>query len=388
MEYSKLWDYAAELRRRDPATTILIQALRPTTNANLIFMRMYVCFNAMKLGFVAGCRCVIGVDGAFLKGAYKGVLLVAVGRDANDQMYPLAWAIVKVEKTETWRWFLEELQSNMQIGSGNRFTFISDQQKGLLNAIKELFPDAEHRRCARHVYANFRKDNRGKELQRAFWKCAKATTEVDFIKALGELTNIKQRATAAVLKVHPQFWSKAFFKEDRGLLLEGHADEKFVGDFGPKIWEKIVASREGSKRCRVLWPGGVGYEVEEEDKGKFIVDMNMKTCTYRCWNMTCIPCKHAEAGNNEAFEATENLNDNNPVSQADDPASQMVNEERRPIQERRTREKRKREKKSGNQRPIVQEKSSQTAKTKKRQKKGSTSSTTRPRKGGRSGARG
>ncbi|GLT78734.1 hypothetical protein SLA2020_502620 [Shorea laevis] len=72
-------------------------------------MRMYVCFSTMKLGFVASCRHVIGVDGAFLKGAYKGVLQVAVGRDANDQMYPLAWAVVEVEKTETWRCFLEEL---------------------------------------------------------------------------------------------------------------------------------------------------------------------------------------------------------------------------------------------------------------------------------------
>ncbi|GKU90770.1 hypothetical protein SLEP1_g4721 [Rubroshorea leprosula] len=299
MEYSKLWDCAAELRRRDPVATILIQAPRPTTNANPIFMRTYVCFSAMKLGFVAGCRCLIGVDGAFLKGAYKGVLLVAVGRDANDQMYPLAWAAVDVEKIETWRWFSEKLQSDMQIGSGNRFTFILDQQK------------------------------------RAFWKCAKATTEADFIKALGELTNIKQRARAAVLKVHPQFWSKAFFKEDsksyvvdnnmcevfNGLIVDSRhkaifsmledlrmmcgrrtvarrtfADEKFVGDFGPKIWEKIVASREGSKRCRVLWPGGAGYEVEEEDKGKFIVDRNRRTCTYRCWNMTSIPCKHVIEG--------------------------------------------------------------------------------------------
>ncbi|GLT99331.1 hypothetical protein SLE2022_167740 [Rubroshorea leprosula] len=79
MEYSKLWDYAAELRRRDLATTILIQAPRPTTDTNPIFMRMYVCFSVIKLGFVAVCRCVIGVDGAFLKGVYKGVLMVAVG---------------------------------------------------------------------------------------------------------------------------------------------------------------------------------------------------------------------------------------------------------------------------------------------------------------------
>ncbi|GLU22672.1 hypothetical protein SLE2022_387310 [Rubroshorea leprosula] len=70
-------------------------------------------------------------------------------------------------------------------------------------------------------------------------------------------------------------------------------EEKFVGDFGPRIWEKIIASKEGSKRCRVLWPGGTSYGVEEEDKGKFIVDINRSTCTCKCLNMICIPCKYA-----------------------------------------------------------------------------------------------
>ncbi|GKV49448.1 hypothetical protein SLEP1_g56199 [Rubroshorea leprosula] len=179
------------------------------------------------------------------------------------------------------------------------------------------------------------------------------------------------------------------------------AEEKFVGDFGPKIWEKIVVSREGSKRCRVLWPGGAGYEVEEEDKGKFIVDINRRTCTCKCWNMTGIPCKHVvsviklrkekdehyEAENNEAFEATENLNDNNPVSQVDDPASQVVNEERRHAQERRTREKRKREKKSGSQRPTVEQNKRGEAKQKKFGSQLHTMAKARRGKGGRSGAR-
>ncbi|GKV14699.1 hypothetical protein SLEP1_g25531 [Rubroshorea leprosula] len=65
MEYGKLWDYAAELKLTDPATTIIIEASRPTTDLNPVFLRMYICFFAMKLGFVAGCRRVIGVDGAY-----------------------------------------------------------------------------------------------------------------------------------------------------------------------------------------------------------------------------------------------------------------------------------------------------------------------------------
>ena len=37
---------------------------------------------------------------------YGGQLLIDVGRDANDQYYPLAFGIVEVENKESWRWFL------------------------------------------------------------------------------------------------------------------------------------------------------------------------------------------------------------------------------------------------------------------------------------------
>jgi hypothetical protein len=55
----------------------------------------------MKLGFKAGCRKVIGLDGCFCKGACQGELLCAIARDANNQMYPLAWAVVEQETSDT-----------------------------------------------------------------------------------------------------------------------------------------------------------------------------------------------------------------------------------------------------------------------------------------------
>ncbi|GKV18372.1 hypothetical protein SLEP1_g28768 [Rubroshorea leprosula] len=302
MEYGKLWDYAAELRSKDPVATVIISASRPTTDLNPVFLRMYICFSAMKLGFVAGCRRVIGLDA------------------------------VEGETTKTWIWFLEELQKDMVIGSRSNFTFISDQQKGLIHAIEDLFPDAEHRTCARHKYANFRKNNGGKELKVAFLRCVKANTEHDFNRALTEFGRIKPSAVPAIMSTHPRFWSKAFFKEDskcnvvdnnmcevfNGLILEArhkvlfsmledlramcgrrtvarreYGNRKFVGNFGPKIWAKTVAAREGSKRCRLLWPGGDGYEVDDNGEATYIVNVERKTCTCRVWNMTRIPCRHA-----------------------------------------------------------------------------------------------
>ena len=43
------------------------------------------------------CRPVISVDGTHLKGSYKGKMLVAVTKDANNYILPLAYAIVDEE---------------------------------------------------------------------------------------------------------------------------------------------------------------------------------------------------------------------------------------------------------------------------------------------------
>ena len=55
------------------------------------------------------CRPIIGLDGCFLKGKYGGELLTAVGREENDQMLPIAFAVVEVENKDSWTWFLELL---------------------------------------------------------------------------------------------------------------------------------------------------------------------------------------------------------------------------------------------------------------------------------------
>jgi hypothetical protein len=56
---------------------------------------------AMKKWFLEGCRLVISLDGCFLKGPYKGILLATVGRDANNNMYPIAIVIVESETKDS-----------------------------------------------------------------------------------------------------------------------------------------------------------------------------------------------------------------------------------------------------------------------------------------------
>ena len=74
-------------------------------NAN-VFQRQHVCFEGLKHGWLGGYKKVICIDTYFLRTFLGGQLLSAIGRDHNDQMYPISWAVVEGENNESWEWFL------------------------------------------------------------------------------------------------------------------------------------------------------------------------------------------------------------------------------------------------------------------------------------------
>ncbi|KAK8973468.1 hypothetical protein V6N11_064709 [Hibiscus sabdariffa] len=128
-EFNKLFDYVYTLREADPNGTFDLFVQRPTPSANPIFRRLYVCFGGLKEGFNKHCRPILSLDGCYLKGDFKGEILATVGRDENNQIFPVTWAVVEVENRETWAWFLDHIQMDLEIGDGDRFTIFSDMQK-------------------------------------------------------------------------------------------------------------------------------------------------------------------------------------------------------------------------------------------------------------------
>jgi hypothetical protein len=130
--YSKLGSYLVALSNANPTSTFhMITAPPADPNSTCeTFFRFFVCFDGVKKGFMAGCRRVLCLDGCFLKTFLGGMLLAAIGRDANDQMYPLAWEVVEGENNDSWEWFMTELRMCLQIEDGGKgWTLVSDQQK-------------------------------------------------------------------------------------------------------------------------------------------------------------------------------------------------------------------------------------------------------------------
>jgi hypothetical protein len=98
-------------------------------NVGPVFQRIYVCLEACKAAFAFTCGPLIGLDACFLKGEHGGQLMAAVGQDGNNQMFPIAYAVVEAETKESWQWFLNLLLEDLNTIQHNQYAFISDQQK-------------------------------------------------------------------------------------------------------------------------------------------------------------------------------------------------------------------------------------------------------------------
>ncbi|KAK8672724.1 hypothetical protein V6N13_111088 [Hibiscus sabdariffa] len=308
-EFNKLFDYVLALRIADPDGSFDLVVERPTATDIPKFRRFYVCFGALKEGFKRYCRPVIGVDGCFLKGSLKGEILSAA---------------------ESWAWFLNHLKDDLNLANGDNLTLLSDMQKGLLEEVSMCLPHVEHRYCARHMYANWKKDHKGGDLQLLFWNCCKATTQPLFQKHADKIGKLKPKAYADLMVRDPSHWSKAFFStrskcdaidnnfseafnsaiigarfksiismfEDiRHYVMHRLVEHKkksisWRGEICPRIAKKLEEHKVRSSFCHVTWNGADGYEVMHHEDS-FVVDVKGWKCTCRVWDLTGIPCLHA-----------------------------------------------------------------------------------------------
>ncbi|KAL2455280.1 MuDR family transposase [Abeliophyllum distichum] len=205
--YKVLWDYCEELKRTNVGTTAVVEGHGGE------FKRLYICLGACKEGFMHGCRRLIGVDGCFLKTEYGGQLLSTVGVDGNNGLYPVAYAVVETENGENWRWFLELLKEDLALHNSNGLIFMSDKQKGLVNAIGSLFEHAEHRTCVRHLYNNFSSLHKGLALKNLLWATARATTIPQWLEQMHRICDICPEAYGWLELKPASQWTKSHFQE-------------------------------------------------------------------------------------------------------------------------------------------------------------------------------
>ncbi|KAK4395264.1 hypothetical protein Sango_1680700 [Sesamum angolense] len=244
LQYDKLWDYCETVRKCNPGSKLILRKLENSDPP--VFDRMYFSLWALKKGFLEGCRPIIGLDGCFLKTCYGGQLLVAVGRDGNDNMFPIAMAVVQVENRETWSWFLTEMLDDIGGLGTSKWSFISDRQKGLIEALKELVPDSEHRFCTRHMYQNFKQKFKSVELKEYFWKAASIANKQDFERYMKKIQEIDPKVSEDVETAYEWLESTSFEPLKPPAMKKQRGRPKKLRRRGPdELSQSKVSTRKG-----------------------------------------------------------------------------------------------------------------------------------------------
>ncbi|XP_057745382.1 uncharacterized protein LOC130963269 [Arachis stenosperma] len=118
-----------------------------------VFWSFYPCIVAFR-----HCKPLVQVDGTHLYGKYKGALLVAVAQDGNQNIVPIAFAIVEGETADAWEFFLTNLRRYVVTIDG--VGIISDRHTSIDTAIARSNgawspPRVWHMYCIRHIGSNF-----------------------------------------------------------------------------------------------------------------------------------------------------------------------------------------------------------------------------------------
>ncbi|KAL5572511.1 hypothetical protein UlMin_022108 [Ulmus minor] len=291
---------------------------------------IYICFDACKKGWMMSCRRFLGLDGCHTKSFHKCQIFFALGIDADNSYFPVAYAIVESECYATWMWFLELLMNDLGIENSYGITFIIDKQKGLVQAIGNLFEHAEHRHCVRHFYANFKR-NYTRDLMRVkLWQAAKSSTVEDFNESLEEIRELNEGAFEWLKEKPATSWSRSHFKtgskcdtlinnlcesfngersilEARGLPIYSMLErirlkltirwknrklyvQKCVGILGDKVSYLL---EENMVKDIADWCGKGEYQISISSQAMAVVDLDKRTCTCRKFDLAGIPCSHA-----------------------------------------------------------------------------------------------
>ncbi|XP_022156834.1 uncharacterized protein LOC111023667 [Momordica charantia] len=143
----------------------------------------YFKYAFMALGcyirrFSSCIRPVLVIDGAHLKGKYRGVILITSSVDGNNQIYPLAFELVDQESDQSWTWFLNMVKTC--IGKVDGLLFVSDRHVCITKSIRQVFPQVAHRICMQHLSTNLKDKFKDDVMQEMFILAVKACRKSEF----------------------------------------------------------------------------------------------------------------------------------------------------------------------------------------------------------------
>ena len=142
--------------QENPSCVIIWKTFDSNMPNTEIFQRVFWSFKSSIEGF-EHFRPVLSINGTYLYGKYKRTLMISMGCDGNNQLFPLAFSIIKGENIDSRGWFLACIRNRVTQRAGICVT--SDRHPSIMAALSDSHlrwdePFAYHRICMCHFTSN------------------------------------------------------------------------------------------------------------------------------------------------------------------------------------------------------------------------------------------
>ncbi|XP_057775225.1 uncharacterized protein LOC130994208 [Salvia miltiorrhiza] len=196
------------------------------TDGDGVFRYCFLALGACIHSFLSSGRPVIVVDATHLKGKYKGVMFVAVTKDGNEQVFPLAVGLGDKENDRSWCWFFTRLRR--AFGVPNNLLFVSDQHLSIKNAIEAVFPGVHHFLCTYHLQKNLARY--GANIVAMFQRAANSYKREQYDLHFGQLALVRDKgAYTKLMYLQPFRWVRSHSTVRRYNFMTSNYAEVFNG---------------------------------------------------------------------------------------------------------------------------------------------------------------
>ncbi|XP_056845564.1 uncharacterized protein LOC130496908 [Raphanus sativus] len=214
------------------------------------FKYLFFSFAASVKGFKFMRRVVV-VDGTFLKGKFKGVLLVATAQDGDSHVYPLAFGIVDAENEAFWEWFFNRLTSIVTDDAS--LVVISDRCLAIAKAVAKVYPLAQRGICTYHLRKNVISQPGGRKIARLVKTAIKAYTTAEFDLIFSEIRRQNHKLSVYLEDADVHLWSRAYFPGDKYDITTSNAAESINAAFKKPRELPIVSLIEAIRNRLTRW---------------------------------------------------------------------------------------------------------------------------------------
>ncbi len=208
--YELIIPYLEEFKRKNPGT-VAVYELVNNSSINKLFLCPGIMNNKLRFA-----RPVMALDATHLSSDSKGTLYLACVKSGNDELLPIAIGITEDnENYAGWKYFLYHLKKACghlvddhylpQCRPYKLWSFVSDRDKGLLPALRDIYPENHQTNCLQHIRQNVVKEGGVKAGDLAF-AMGKTFSSREEEKILNQLRRKNVKLEEYVLNIDPKTW--------------------------------------------------------------------------------------------------------------------------------------------------------------------------------------